>query len=270
MCHEDKAANLQGTPHALPSKDRIAGPGTKVFCQDCHVNPEKHIEDPSVETASRPADMSANQLLTVCSACHSSEHLRKLAEGNPHLANGMTCVSCHRLHRPNEPGLLKKRSVELCLDCHRSVSESFDLPSHHPVKEGGLKCVDCHRVLSAFDMPFSLEASRPICLNCHTEYAGPFPYEHQALNDYILEGHGCLSCHEAHGSANGRLLKEPNARLCLQCHAIPKHFTAHGGIWADKRCQECHSDVHGSYSSQNLFNDNMLGRPCFQTGCHSY
>lgn len=44
MCHEDKAANLQGTPHALPGKYKAKGPGIKVFCQDCHLRPEKHLE----------------------------------------------------------------------------------------------------------------------------------------------------------------------------------------------------------------------------------
>jgi DmsE family decaheme c-type cytochrome len=270
MCHEDKAANLQGTPHVLPGKDRTSGSRVKVFCQDCHINPDKHLQDPSVETASKAGDMPAEQMLAVCSVCHSSRHVTELAEGNPHLTGGMTCASCHKVHRPNEPKLLKKPSVELCLECHRSVSESFTLPSHHPVKEGTFKCVDCHRVLSAFDSPFSVEGTRPICLDCHTEYDGPFPYEHGAMNDYVMEEHGCSTCHEAHGSANGRLLKEPDGRLCLRCHAVPRHFTAHGGIWAERNCEECHSDVHGSYSSQKLFNENMFGRPCFRAGCHSY
>lgn len=272
MCHEDKAANLQGTPHALSSTNKTGKTGKvgiRVFCQDCHLRPGKHLEDPSVETASRAADMPAAEMLAACSVCHSSQHLRELGNGNPHLANGIKCVSCHKIHRPNEPGLLKKPSVELCLDCHRSVSETFNLPSHHPVKEGILKCTDCHIVLSAFDSPFSVEGARPICVKCHNEYDGPFPYEHGALNDYTLEEHGCWTCHEAHGSSNGKLLKEPDRRLCLQCHVVPKHFTAHGGVWADRRCEECHSDVHGSYSSPKLFNEDMLSRPCFRAGCHS-
>ncbi|UCF79236.1 MAG: cytochrome c3 family protein [Candidatus Eiseniibacteriota bacterium] len=269
MCHEEKAAGLKGTPHVLPAPDRPEEAGVEVFCQDCHRLPEKHLEEPSVETAVRAADLTGTEALALCSTCHSSRHIMNLAEGSPHLTEQVSCVSCHTIHTPTRPFLLKDTSTELCLNCHHSLSESFSLPSHHPVKERNLQCVDCHNVLDAFDAPFSLESSKALCVNCHTEYEGPFPYEHQAVNDYVLEGHGCLSCHEAHGSVNGKLLREPGRGVCLKCHLAPKHFTAHGGIWGKVSCLECHTDVHGSYSNEKFFREGFVAEPCFQAGCHS-
>jgi DmsE family decaheme c-type cytochrome len=272
-CHEQRASGLEGSPHALPApEDLAAGPplGSRQFCQDCHVDPARHLEEPGPETASRVTDMSPATVLAVCGTCHSSQHVLEFEEGNLHFESGLTCTSCHKMHFSRQSRLLKKSSVKLCLECHSSISELFHLPSHHPVKEGNLRCVDCHHVLDTFDRPFSLETSRAVCVSCHTEYEGPFPYEHEALNDYALEEHGCLSCHEAHGSVNRKLLKQPGEGLCMQCHIVPGHFTAHGGIWADRRCQECHADIHGSYSSEKLFGEDMRISPCFQTGCHSY
>ena len=270
LCHEDKGANLKGTAHALPSPERPAHEGVKVFCQDCHVNPEKHLEDPTAETARRTEDMSAEELLAACSACHAFPHVREMATATSHFGNGVTCVACHKIHRPTEVRLLKKTPSQSCFECHTSVSETFSMPSHHPLNEGTLKCVSCHTVMSSFDQPFSQESARAVCVSCHTEYEGPLPYEHQALNDYAFERHGCLVCHEAHGSANKRLLKEPDERLCLQCHTVPRHFTAHGGVWSRGPCQNCHSDVHGSYTNKLYFDESMQTRPCFQAGCHEF
>ncbi len=269
MCHEEKAAGLEGTPHVLPQEEKLGEAGVEVFCQDCHRLPEAHLEEPSAETAVRAADLTGAEALALCSSCHSSRHVLTFAEGSPHLTNEVGCVSCHRIHAPKRHFLLKETPTKLCVDCHYSVSEFFNLPSHHPVKEQSLQCMDCHPVLDGFDVPFSLQSSRAMCVNCHTEYEGPFPYEHEAINDYGLEGHGCLSCHEAHGSANRKLLKQPDNGLCQQCHLVPKHFTAHGGIWTKVSCLECHSDIHGSYSNEKFLGEGFVAESCFQAGCHS-
>jgi hypothetical protein len=63
-------------------------------------------------------------------------------------------------------------------------------------------------------------------------------------------------------------LKQPVKQLCLQCHFVPRHRTAHGGIWAERNCLECHVDVHGSYTSEHLFADDLFGGACFGRGCH--
>ncbi len=270
LCHEDKAANLRGTAHTMPSQGKLGSPGLKVFCQDCHLNPEKHLEEPTAETARRTADMSAEELFGICAACHPSPHWKAFAQDDPHFGSEMTCASCHKVHRPNAPRLLLKQSSELCLDCHSGLAEVFSLPSHHRVRQGLLECVTCHSVLSSLDRPFARGTSRAMCVDCHTEYEGPFPYEHEAMNEYGIEGHGCLTCHESHGSVNQKLLKEPDGRLCLQCHPVPRHFTAHGGVWSRRPCQECHADVHGSYTNQKFFPEDIRSTTCFSSGCHSF
>ncbi|MFQ6003370.1 MAG: cytochrome c3 family protein, partial [Candidatus Zixiibacteriota bacterium] len=116
---------------------------------------------------------------------------------------------------------------------------------------------------------FSLVSPNEDCYGCHSEFEGPFPFEHEAINDYNIEKEGCIFCHEAHGSPNPRLLKQPVGALCLQCHFLPKHQTAHGGIWAKRNCLECHVDVHGSYTNRYLFGDDLFGGTCFGRGCHS-
>ena len=60
----------------------------------------------------------------------------------------------------------------------------------------------------------SFGANEPGCLNCHGDKRGPFTFEHAPVRF-----EGCSTCHEAHGSANPRMLVRREVRfVCLECH----------------------------------------------------
>jgi DmsE family decaheme c-type cytochrome len=268
-CHPDQQDNLRNTPHQVGSVNKMSGIGAIIYCQDCHINYQKHTEDPQVGNIFSPKKGSAEENLKVCASCHFSSHIQELSSGNPHFENQVKCVDCHGVHNSKKKYLLKSSTPELCFGCHPSIKGEFDLPSRHPLMDKVIDCVDCHDVLKSFSSISSPGSADEMCLKCHSEYQSPFPYEHNAANDYTLEGQGCTYCHNAHGSTNPRLLKQPGNGLCLQCHTVPRHTTAHYGLFANRSCQDCHTDVHGSYNHKFLFGEEFLANTCFAIGCHS-
>jgi predicted CXXCH cytochrome family protein len=84
------------------------------------------------------------------------------------------------------------------------------------------------------------------CVPCHTDKRGPFVFEH----DMATTADGCLTCHQAHGSPNNKLLKLNGRGLCLQCHSDialdPAHLSRPGNCWR----AGCHADIHGSQESR--------------------
>lgn len=266
-CHSDYADNLNKTVH------KVAAPAVKsklpqVFCTNCHGDATKHLEEPSAENIINPAKSPIFGLVKTCSACHGSDHVREFSEANIHFRQNIGCLNCHSIHQAKAEALLLMPSVSLCLSCHTEIKQKLASPSRHPVNDRVVECIDCHRLSTQPGKSFSLSRADQSCFDCHTEFQGPFVYEHSATQEYSIEKAGCVSCHDPHGSVNPRLLLQPVKQLCLQCHAIPKHRTAHGGIFANRNCGECHSDVHGSYTNDHFFNENLLAQNCFSIGCH--
>ncbi len=268
-CHERADSLLAESLHRIrvsPEGDRVTN--SPFGCVDCHPGWEAHLDQPELGTIENPGKMDPFENLKLCTSCHFSPHSQESAEFNVHFRNGVGCSECHSIHQPTAEHLLVQPSNQLCLQCHQGIATVFFSVSRHPLKEGVVKCIDCHRVLGEPGKAFSFASPNRECYTCHSEFEGPFPFEHEAVNDYDTEKEGCVFCHEAHGSPNPRLLKQPAGQLCLQCHLLPKHQTAHGGIWAKRSCLECHVDVHGSYTSKKLFPDDLFGGACFGRGCH--
>lgn len=269
-CHEGLDTLLAKTPHRIlisPEGQQVKN--LPLSCGDCHSNGERHLEEPGLGNIDNPEKFGPFENLKLCTSCHVNPHTQELSEFNVHFRNRLDCSDCHTVHQPTAEHLLAKPSNDLCLGCHHEVDTKLSSISHHPVREKVIKCVDCHRVLREPGKAFSMVSPNEGCFNCHSEFEGPFPFEHEGVNDYTTEKEGCIVCHDPHGSPNPRLLKQPAGQLCLQCHFVPKHQTAHGGIWAKRNCLECHVDVHGSYTSKHLFGDDLFGGACFGRGCHS-
>jgi len=266
-CHSDYADNLKKTVHKLdPAKADSKLP--QVFCTNCHGEATKHLEEPSAENIINPAKSKIFDLVKTCSACHASDHVREFSEANIHFRQNIGCLNCHSIHQSKAEALLLMPSVSLCLSCHTEIKQKLASPSRHPVNDRVVKCIDCHRLSTQPGKSFSLSRADQSCFDCHAEFQGPFVFEHSATQEYTIEKAGCVSCHDPHGSANPRLLLQPVKQLCLQCHAIPKHRTAHGGIYANRDCLECHTDIHGSYTDRRFFNESALAQNCFLVGCH--
>lgn len=271
-CHAGQDTTLAGTPHWAGTVHE--GAEAVFACTDCHAGGSKHWEeDPAANPMTNPAKVNASAEARICSACHQNSHQQNMVEKNVHLTNDVSCSGCHQVHTSKHPALLKAAESKLCLDCHARVEGQFARPFRHPVAEGVVQCSDCHRTLDQTSRALSNNGTS-VCLNCHGEFAGPFPFEHQATLDHSTEEGGCMTCHEPHGSSLPRMVKQPYApphqQLCTQCHSVPRHFsnTMHGTSWANVACNDCHTDTHGSYDNRLFVNQSLQAQGCFNSGCH--
>ncbi len=192
----------------------------------------------------------------------------------PVAGGGDACVSCHTNvpagHTANlvalDEGAAAKKAVgkvpaDVCGTCHTNVVAQFQKPFHHKVPEGAMTCVDCHNPHTATKSPIlrSMGANEPGCFKCHGDKRGPFTFDHAPV-----KFEGCGACHEAHGSANPRMLTRPTVnQVCLECHAnLPAAPSSVAGVvppaFHDLRspryqnCTVCHQKIHGSHVDRNL------------------
>jgi DmsE family decaheme c-type cytochrome len=272
-CHQEQASSLASTPHQIPTKP---GMDARVTCTECHVGDSRHYEDdPETYPMGNPLKLDPAEAALVCSSCHQNSHQQNMREDNIHAVNDINCSGCHQMHGTKHRGLLKSAEFELCSSCHQGVKGEFSQPYRHPVNDGVVQCSECHMTLDLMSRELSLNGTNA-CYECHTEFRGPFPYEHQASVDYSVQEGGCLNCHDAHGSSQPRMLNQPyeapHFQLCSQCHSVPGHNmnAFHGTTWAGVACNECHSDIHGSYVSRRFLSESLEGQGCFNAGCHQF
>lgn len=271
-CHEDYDKSIFGTAHRIREED-VGG----VACSDCHAGAEAHMEDPDISNIANPGKLGVKGTGAVCASCHLSSHEQTMHERNVHASNDISCSDCHRIHSNRNTALLEKEEVALCLGCHTGVQAQFALPSRHPVTDGVMKCSECHMTMDGDRRQFDFTGSNESCYRCHAQFRGPFPYEHEATVDYATGEGGCLNCHSPHGSTLPRMLKQsyesPHYAICSQCHSVPpghRYNSQHGSTWAGVSCSECHSDIHGSYTSRMLLSQTLQARGCINAACHRF
>jgi len=231
-------ATLSRTVTAPPEIEGATFVGNAT-CADCHTNLTRvfaasphgryHREDGALKQAG----------VTGCESCH--------GPGSKHVA-----VGGGRGKFIVNPG----KEPTACLQCHLEIQVLFNLPQHHPVVEGKMNCVQCHdpHGQDVFKPKGGLAMARlnESCSQCHREQARPFVFEHEALRE------GCAVCHDVHGSIHSKLLAQPDANLCLRCHAQVQNASSAGSLLIGKEphaaslmaggcwAAGCHTAVHGS------------------------
>lgn len=271
-CHEGEDAPLAliGTAHDPAGVKVIA-------CAECHRGPTTalHVDDPDTYKPIIPANLPADSMAAVCTACHKDPHALNLYERDPHSVADLTCSACHKIHNTEKRAyLLKAPENDVCLECHASVRSDFAQSTHHPVMEGVVACRDCHTEVAQSPKQHRTGGPAEACVECHGRMQGPFPFEHEPAVSYSVNDGGCMNCHQPHGSSFPMMLKQsyesPHYSLCSQCHVVPKHLNnmKHGTMWAGVPCYECHTDVHGSYTSKHLLDASLESQGCLKAGCH--
>ncbi|MCB1763222.1 MAG: DmsE family decaheme c-type cytochrome, partial [Gammaproteobacteria bacterium] len=167
----------------------------------------------------------------------------------------VVCTSCHKIHSSHDKTRDKREQTEICFNCHKQQRSQLHRPSHHPVLEGEMACSDCHNVHGDNPMQLVKASTNETCYTCHMEKRGPFLHNHQPVAE------DCGICHSAHGTITDNLLKYRQPYLCQGCHSHTRHptsspslVTAPGSgrnIPQGRGCVNCHTNIHGSNSTQN-------------------
>lgn len=269
-CHEEMVNSLSGSAHHI--FDNNSGTTIKVGCVGCHDGWEAHLDEPGEDNIGQPADYFLTEQAKICGRCHQSSHQTSMLNSDPHGQAGVTCVTCHTIHDNSNENLLSTNKHQFCISCHTRIASEFKQRSAHPYESENIFCTDCH-LIDETEKGFLSVGLNWTCQNCHAEYSGPFIYEHPVSYSHLIEGGGCVECHQPHGSNNDRLLTQPGNGTCLQCHGTPPgHVTNHNGLGSKLACVRCHTEIHGSYDN-GLFLDPDLGTKlfpdCYQSGCHN-
>jgi DmsE family decaheme c-type cytochrome len=263
-CHEDIFNALAKSPHHIIDTGKKWGFEGKA-CESCHGPGAKHAESVSAADIRNPAKLTAAAADKLCLSCHlyTPTHVGRLQSS--HAKDGVSCVTCHKVHADNGAHLMARTNPEIneqCSACHLTEAAQFRRPFHHKVPENAMSCVDCHNPHGSIKpaMGTAFAGNETGCIKCHGDKRGPFTFEHGPVRF-----EGCQDCHEAHGSANPRMLIRQEVRLvCLECHANLPNGNKTGTLgvvppaFHDLRspryqnCTVCHQKVHGSYVDRNL------------------
>jgi len=182
-----------------------------------------------------------------------------------------------------------------CLTCHQAGLRMNWQGSQH--QNNDIACNDCHTLHAAKD-PVLVKITQPAkCFTCHAEQrSDSFKFSHHPIREGLVV---CADCHNPHGSAGPKLLKEFTVNeTCYNCHAekrgplLWEHepvrenclncHTPHGSTQArllverpPYLCQQCHANsthqqigLSGSTAAgQIAANVRLLARGC--VNCHS-
>ena len=227
--------------------------GHATGCEGCHGAGSRHADEADPELIQGFASGGVGD--EACMSCHLLKGLPEW-HASTHASENVGCSDCHTIHTPTS-------ALDACQTCHGDVVASFQLPSHHPVREGKMDCASCHDVHNSRERLLrTSQRSNDLCYSCHQDKEGPFIFEHEPVVE------DCRTCHLPHGTVANNQLVANEPALCLQCHEF--HFHAGyrasendevdvGGIPRENplgprgfniafttSCTQCHAKVHGS------------------------
>jgi DmsE family decaheme c-type cytochrome len=262
-CHDEVAAGMVHQVHMRIEPFEVYG--RAVGCEGCHGDGTAHMEEGDAALIRTFSEWTAEDV-DVCMNCHGNiggvgTYYDGIAlqewQASTHAMENITCGECHNPHAEVRP-------LDSCKSCHPDVYAQFELPNHHPLREGKMDCNSCHNPHSAAEGMLTNNHMRlnDLCYTCHQTQEGPYIFEHEPVQE------SCALCHVPHGSVAEGLLIANEPMLCLQCHEY--HFHAalvspeehevevggfernnpHGEYGMNRSfttaCTQCHSQIHGT------------------------
>ena len=150
-------------------------------------------------------------------------------------------------------------AVELektCFQCHEDENRMHWVGSVH--EKRNVSCLACHSIHEAKDDKDLLVQPKveQVCAQCHQDIVAKGKRSaHMPIEEGKMD---CTSCHNPHGSATAKMIKDDSANeTCTRCHADKRGPFVWEHPPVRENCMNCH-DPHGSH------NENMLvARPPF-------
>ena len=222
-------------------------------CLDCHKKQLTHFgETPHSKVFFKNPRTALERL--GCEACHGPGKAHAESGGDDR--GGLIVFNFIK----SKPSSVDARNG-VCLQCHEKTARMLWEGSTHETRN--VACTNCHTVMSNKSDRANLKQAtvRETCGSCHAKQKNAaMKASHMPLGENKLE---CTSCHNPHGSANPKMLKESRPRLCQQCHQSsghpqqPRLFTLNSlGVTVprasdvqflmNRQCSNCHFNIHGS------------------------
>lgn len=263
-CHDEndspKVLAIGKTKHGVTADKRTPS------CTSCHGESEAHQKEagrgdkkppmPDVNFSAKTKS-SAQARNQSCLTCHQGgKHINW--QSSVHAIRDVACTSCHKIHTAHDKVREKTTQTEVCFNCHKEQRTQISKQSHHPIPEGKMTCTSCHDVHGDNPKQMVRGSVNDTCYTCHMEKRGPFVHNHQPVTE------DCGICHNPHGTNIANLLKSRPPFLCQECHnhdghpgqtfGLPNSAAANGTSTlgtVGRGCVNCHTNIHGSNSSQN-------------------
>jgi predicted CXXCH cytochrome family protein len=194
-----------------PAHDMPADTSTHadVECDSCHGVSTTHTERPTMAAPdiSFGPRWSANvgDQDSQCLECH--DDVAEDWEDALHMANKLTCVTCHDMHKTKDRILNPHTQGEVCTVCHKVQKEGI-----HGIEE--------------------LSEDNPVCTTCHNPHGDQSPVGRMLAN----RSEGCRTCHnllamrdESSVSDKAKSYHKVMAqkdRTCIDCHTGVAHGAA--------------------------------------------
>lgn len=248
-CHTDLVTATRNQVHMRIRPFEVRGHA--VGCEGCHGKGDAHVAGNATAIRKLSRDAATDK---ACLECHASKGTPAW-HASTHASEDVHCADCHTIHTASKP-------LGTCARCHAAERGEFELPSHHPLREGKMTCISCHDPHAATEGQLKTrQRVNDLCTECHQAQGGPFVFEHAPVQE------SCSTCHVPHGSVAPRLLTANEPMLCLQCHELHFHtsYRATDGVQViggiprqspngpsgmnrafSTKCTQCHPKVHGS------------------------
>jgi len=263
-CHESQVKTFLGTKHG--NKVDARTPISQGGCGSCHKGDfAAHVKAQGGKGVGGMISLAAKSIPQadkdkLCTGCHQKDPARMNWLSSMHANQDTGCTSCHKIHSSHDQVRDKLTQPGVCFTCHKEQRVQINKPSRHPTLEGKVACSDCHNVHGSNPKQMVKNSVNEVCYTCHMEKRGPFVHNHQPVTE------DCGICHNPHGSTIAGLLKSRPPYLCQDCHATlttGAHSMQPAGVprvratttsllgTAARGCLNCHTNIHGSNSTQN-------------------
>ncbi len=249
------------------TKHGTVADGRTPSCASCHGESDTHANKPAdakerpkpTRVFNRKGNTPPEVQSQACLTCHQGDPQRIHWKSSMHSSQDVACTSCHKVHTGHDAVRDKVTQPQVCFTCHKDKRVQVNKPSRHPVLEGKVSCSDCHNTHGNNPKQMVKASVVETCYTCHLEKRGPFVHNHQPVTE------DCGICHNPHGSTIANLLKSRPPFLCQDCHGTTGHRNQAAGVptgrisatsstgnnTAGRGCLNCHTNIHGSNSTQN-------------------